>query len=487
MSEQLTVRVYNVGFGDCIFVKVPQAYKEGNITHEENRFILIDCGSKMLPEKHKGPEGHPLKDALHDVYQALPKTKVNGKTKGVLDLLVLTHKHSDHMSGLTDKSLESLWIERVWLSPLMYKKHKQAKGFRALQALTYRATWSLLERGFALPLQLLELWKMRATNDDIEKNLEAGKYGKVPLYVWRDVGDVSATKGRLEPEEWQEFQPQVQELEFDGHATSCAQMFGEPGTRLWVLAPEWDIDGLYLRKGAKRYHSLLASYSGDQGVDAEHFDYGSLLDMDKHNRELTGAKQMVPAKANLPENISSGDFRVLQGRLAHSAMRFNAKEEGIKNNTSVVLLLEWRGRRLLFTGDLQWKEPSFAGKKIGGWDVMLGSKGAQHLKLPLDFFKVAHHGSENGTPYLEEGHKELDKLGLLKKGGNTKIVLSVPHPKDLTSPTGKVWLKWRKELIDWLEQRGQVLRTYEPTDRKHPPAYQFAIEVTFDKAPGWKP
>jgi hypothetical protein len=491
MNDQLIVRVYNVGFGDCIFVKVPQEYEdETGATQTEARCILIDCGSSGLPDEHVGPKGHALKDALHDVFESLPERMIEGQKRKVLDLLVLTHKHRDHMSGLEPDSLRPMWIERVWLSPLLYKKHKQAKGFRALQSLNYRATMSLLERGFALTPQLRELWMMRMKNDDIEKNLKAlpGKHKCGPLYVWRDLADQSKTQERLDEEEWQRLQPQLQELQFDEHTTTCAQVFREPGTRLHVLAPEWDIDGHYLNKGDEHYPALLASYRGDVDVDAEPIDYDRLLQMDERNREDAGAPRPALADSEWPSNISSADFRTLQDRLAYSALRFTAKEEGIKNNTSVVLLLEWRKRRLLFAGDLQWKEPSFQGQKIGGWDVMLGSDAASQLESPLDFFKVAHHGSENGTPYLEEGKEELEELGLLKKGGDTTIVLSVPHPSELVNPsTGHRKLKWRPELIDWLEERGEVLRTYEPNDRTHPPDHKFAIQVAFDAAPGWNP
>jgi ribonuclease BN (tRNA processing enzyme) len=491
MSDQLIVRVYNVGFGDCIFVKVPQEYEDGTgTTQTEARCMLIDCGSSDLPEGHVGPKGHALKDALHDVVEALPERMIEGQNRRVLDLLVLTHKHKDHMSGLVPDSLDPMWIERVWLSPLLYKKHKQAKGFRALQALNYRATMSLLERGFALTPQLRELWMMRMKNDDIEKNLKAlpGKHNSGPLYVWRDLADQSKTEERLDAEEWLRLQPQLQELQFDEHTTTCAQMFREPGTSLRVLAPEWDIDGHYLNKGDEHYPALLASYAGDLDVDTQPIDYDRLLQMDERNREEAAAPRPAPAESERPNNISSADFRTLQDRLAYSALRFTAKEEGIKNNTSVVLLLEWRKRRLLFAGDLQWKEPSFLGKKIGGWDVMLDSEGASHLESPLDFFKVSHHGSENGTPYLEEGKAELEELGLLKEGGDTTIVLSVPHPSELISPsTGHRKLKWRPELIEWLEERGQVLRTYEPNDRTHPADHKFAIQVAFEAAPGWNP
>lgn len=54
------------------------------------------------------------------------------------------------------------------------------------------------------------------------------------------------------------------------------------------------------------------------------------------------------------------------------------------NNTSVVFTIEWRGKRLLFAGDAE----------LASWRMM-DSKGV--LK-PVDFIKVSHHGSHNGTP-----------------------------------------------------------------------------------------
>jgi beta-lactamase superfamily II metal-dependent hydrolase len=54
------------------------------------------------------------------------------------------------------------------------------------------------------------------------------------------------------------------------------------------------------------------------------------------------------------------------------------------NNTSVVFLLEWRGWRLLFTGDAE----------IRSWRTM-----DRHRQLrPVHFLKVGHHASHNGTP-----------------------------------------------------------------------------------------
>jgi hypothetical protein len=55
------------------------------------------------------------------------------------------------------------------------------------------------------------------------------------------------------------------------------------------------------------------------------------------------------------------------------------------NNTSIVFLLEWKGWRLLFPGDAEEKS----------WKIM-GKHGL--LGAPVDFLKIGHHGSHNGTP-----------------------------------------------------------------------------------------
>jgi beta-lactamase superfamily II metal-dependent hydrolase len=54
------------------------------------------------------------------------------------------------------------------------------------------------------------------------------------------------------------------------------------------------------------------------------------------------------------------------------------------NNTSVVFTIRWEGRNLLFAGDAETKS----------WKTM-----DRECQLePVDFLKVSHHGSHNGTP-----------------------------------------------------------------------------------------
>ena len=54
------------------------------------------------------------------------------------------------------------------------------------------------------------------------------------------------------------------------------------------------------------------------------------------------------------------------------------------NNTSLVLEITWRGRRLLFAGDAEQES----------WALMA----ARARLKPVDLYKVAHHGSVTGHP-----------------------------------------------------------------------------------------
>jgi hypothetical protein len=55
-----------------------------------------------------------------------------------------------------------------------------------------------------------------------------------------------------------------------------------------------------------------------------------------------------------------------------------------KNNTSLVLCLEWHGWKLLFSGDAE----------VRSWKEM----NKRNLLEPVHFLKISHHGSHNGTP-----------------------------------------------------------------------------------------
>ena len=73
----------------------------------------------------------------------------------------------------------------------------------------------------------------------------------------------------------------------------------------------------------------------------------------------------------------------------------------VTNNTSIVLLIEWQGKRLLFVGDAEWNTKFKDGQAQRRWNVMWHERKAR-LNAPIDFLKIGHHGSENATPWNDQ-------------------------------------------------------------------------------------
>jgi hypothetical protein len=85
-----------------------------------------------------------------------------------------------------------------------------------------------------------------------------------------------------------------------------------------------------------------------------------------------------------PAGVDAGAFYTLvQARESGLVDNILAIDKAA-NNSSVVFVLEWRGRRLLFPGDAE----------VSSWKMMRD----QAVLAPVDFLKVSHHGSHNGTP-----------------------------------------------------------------------------------------
>ena len=62
------------------------------------------------------------------------------------------------------------------------------------------------------------------------------------------------------------------------------------------------------------------------------------------------------------------------------------------NNTSLILLFEVNGKKLLFPGDAQLENWSYALTEAQD------TKKVRAMLADVDFYKVGHHGSLNATP-----------------------------------------------------------------------------------------
>jgi hypothetical protein len=86
--------------------------------------------------------------------------------------------------------------------------------------------------------------------------------------------------------------------------------------------------------------------------------------------------------------------RALRGEQLLSVVRALDK---VMNNTSLILLFEASGKKLLFPGDAQ----------IENWSYALSKPAVKRLLAGVDLYKVGHHGSRNATPRtLWDGFKK---------------------------------------------------------------------------------
>ena len=100
--------------------------------------------------------------------------------------------------------------------------------------------------------------------------------------------------------------------------------------------------------------------------DIDHFYLGEDVDVGLKGLQAVGAAAQAPGKPlgrpPRPKNISAADFRLLQSGMLSNGLAFAAKDTTIQNNMSVVLLIEWKKRRLLFVGDAEWEGEFKAGQ-----------------------------------------------------------------------------------------------------------------------------
>jgi hypothetical protein len=155
-----------------------------------------------------------------------------------------------------------------------------------------------------------------------------------------------------------------------------------------VLGPERDIDRYYL---------------GNPADPAMRSGLRSALSFIESGLPPVAAAVPSADAVAAPANIDPGDFRQLRSRMLSTALAFADLDGKVCNNTSVVLLIEWEGKRLLFVGDAEWDGGFKDGNKANcAWNVMWNLRKKQ-LDGPLALLKIGHHGSTNATPWKQPG------------------------------------------------------------------------------------
>ena len=355
-SAQL--RAYNVGFGDCLLLSIDYAASA--------RHVLIDFGTSKLPAR--APATRML-----DVAKAIEQ-----ETGGHLDLIVATHRHSDHISGFgaakSGDVIESLqpaavlqpWTEHPDLDPAARTPAaaESAQGRLALsRTLHYMSAFAggAASEGRRLAAvarfpksvasRLEFLGETNITNPAaVERLMAMGRAGR-PLHA--SFGDDLGLDDLLPGVTIDVLGPPT----LEDHP-SIARQTTEDAEQFWHLAGSW---GLAASERSATVHDL-----------APLFSTGHVL-----KRVPQAAKWLVPQieRAYAEEVLSL--LRVL---------------DGVLNNTSLILLMRIADTTLLFPGDAQIENWSYALFDAPNADQIRRRLAKTHV------YKVGHHGSLNGTP-----------------------------------------------------------------------------------------
>jgi len=328
--DKLHVRVYNVRFGDAILVSVPDRVADDKI---ETRHILIDVGNTATG---KGGDDVVFRPVIDDILKVL-----GGRP---LDLYVMTHKHLDHVQGLlyAHKQLfpgeglrQKLQLRHAWLTASAegeeyYKKHPKAKERRDMAEGVYDAIRSFLDSS---PERQACMDLLMMNNDP------------------RKTDDCVDFLRNLTGNDWYVYR---------GFNLEGKHLFQDAHFEIW--APEEDTSVYY-----GRFHPMALGVRRDE----------------RAKPTLT-----LPTP---PSGVDAGAFYNLVEIRRHGYVDNLLAIDAAANNTSVVFSLEWRGWRLLFTGDAE----------IRSWRTMYKQHKLNPFLKPVHFLKVSHHGSCNGMPPAE--------------------------------------------------------------------------------------
>jgi beta-lactamase superfamily II metal-dependent hydrolase len=345
----VSVRMYDVGFGDCFLVSIP--------TPDGRRKVLFDCGSIKFGAR-------PIKEVVRQVIEDA-KDDRDGVPR--LDVIVATHRHRDHVSGFDDPAWAEVQVKEVWMPWTEDPTDPEGRRIRDIQSrLAAQLEVQLKARLAAASspeesTQLehsLDLALNALTNEKAMRTLHQGFAGD-PQRRFLPAKEENNHEKKL-PVAW--FKTPVL-----------------PGVTVHVLGPSRseeiirDLDPPAGQSYLKLFESLAIIDGGGPSPFGQHWR----LQLEEYEETYPGLAQSLPED---DRNTLRRGFKVDEAMAA-------ALDQAV-NGTSLMLVLQVGSATLLFPGDAQW----------GTWRQALENQDFRRLMEETDFYKVGHHGSHNATP-----------------------------------------------------------------------------------------
>lgn len=353
MSGTVTVRMYNVGFGDAFLVTVSNTGRTWR--------MLVDCGV------HNQGQARPIRESVSSIIADLRTAAGGGVPR--LDVVVATHRHADHISGFAVDQWQEVEVGEVWLPFVANDDDPDTRALRhsdtalRLLSLIERRTVGLTEQKWPVAVTSAYEFALNSLGNDRAMDRLLSRNG---------VQFANTPPVRFLPDKQHPDTP----IELDGLQAS-----------VHVLGPG--------RDPAQLKRMSPPSHAGwlDLTLDASLTDKAE----DGNDREIRPLFDPVfeaagPVPAALEENCHS--LRLDQVNNDIGLLTAASILERAVNNTSLFMVLDVAGTRLVFPGDAQY----------GPWEDVLNTAPKRALVSDAAFYKVGHHGSHNATPkeYVEQ-------------------------------------------------------------------------------------
>jgi beta-lactamase superfamily II metal-dependent hydrolase len=351
----LTLRMFNVGFGDCFLLTFNYA--------NSVRHMLVDFGSTSAPKRGA------KKDYMLRVAQ-----KIKEICAGKLHIVVATHRHRDHISGFSTAAKTGKLIAQ--LNPDIVIQPWTEDPRAQSNALTAKST--LYTHGKADPRKM------------------TGHF----LGTLEDMHGVAAAAKRMAAHESLAARQPRAQLQFLGDdnlknesAVRNLIRMGRKGKAYFVNA------GMKLNilpgvactvlgpPTLKQSDEIRAMRASDPG---EFWQFRTFWASQNLAKRPGAARPLIPKGTPAIEPPAGVRWFIDQSRQIQADQMLGLVRDldDVMNNTSVILLLEVGKQKILLPGDAQ----------IENWSYALSKPDWCKRLADVNLYKVGHHGSRNATP-----------------------------------------------------------------------------------------
>lgn len=379
----LNIRTYQVGFGDCFLLTFD--YPQTMSAEDRRRHLLIDFGSTGMPD---GSAPDQMMRVALDIEK---------HTGGKLHMVVATHRHKDHISGFTTQEdgggtgdiiarlhpevVIQPWTEDPDLSDssiAMQDANNANDAKTATVANALHAT-SLLAMNAVSEAMLTEI-KLLSDERRFTQPLGAGVSEQI-----RFLADDNKLPNKSAVENLRKMGKRNL---FVSHGANLDLSELLPGIGISVLGPPTLDQHAAIRneRAADNDEFWMLRVAA-----AQNFWRQQAATSDRLEKFVNQKEELFPGAAVIGRVIPSQDrwfirqLRAMRGEQMLGLVRILDKA---MNNTSVILLLDVGGKKLLFPGDAQ----------IENWEYALSIKDNLDRLKAVEVYKVGHHGSRNATP-----------------------------------------------------------------------------------------